>query len=338
MNFSVDNIKKNMKWLAYLTVCLLQFIWMALPAFSADTYYYSKSFSTYSMLGGGGASFSGILFAAYTFFAILTLICTISYFLLISYKLAIEFFGESLKNATGKELTMKWGGFNVELTTKIVGIVFVSLNGALLLTDLATTTLFSSFLYSYSTGIGVWLMVIFSVGAFLTFDVILKNSPMFSETAAPQKKYKCSQCGAPAARGAAFCQKCGGKVVEYIPEPAPVIVYMCEKCGNRSRKGIAFCSICGGKIIERAYRPQPKPQAPAPAPVAPQAPVAPAPQPQYQAAPQAPAPQPQYQAAPQAPAAPQPQAQPQAVCANCGAPALPGARFCNLCGGQIVMR
>ena len=327
MNFSVDNIKKNIKWLSYLLLCVLMFVFFAFPAlksgYSLFGYTVGGSFSTYSLLGFD--------FAQQGIFALLLLLTTVVMLLLIGYKLTVEFFGEAIGASSGKPLTMQLGSLDLDFVTKIAGITYISLVGTYFFSLLNATTL-----SSVSLGYGAWLILIFNALTVAAFEIVLKKLvPGFADETpkapkAPAVKFKCSQCGSPAPRGAAFCQKCGGKVIEYTPEPAPVIVYMCEKCGNRSRKGIAFCSICGGKIIERAYRPQPKPQAPAPAPApaAPQATAAPAPQPQYQAAPQAPA----------APAAPQPQAQPQAVCANCGAPAIPGARFCNLCGGQIVMR
>ena len=59
----------------------------------------------------------------------------------------------------------------------------------------------------------------------------------------------CRQCGSELKEGAAFCSKCGYKVVnqadEKIEIPPPVIGTVCSKCGAPLKEGAAFCNACG---------------------------------------------------------------------------------------------
>ena len=63
----------------------------------------------------------------------------------------------------------------------------------------------------------------------------------------------CRQCGSELKEGAAFCSKCGYKVVnqadEKIEIPPPVIGTVCSKCGAPLKEGAAFCNACGASAI-----------------------------------------------------------------------------------------
>ena len=60
-------------------------------------------------------------------------------------------------------------------------------------------------------------------------------------------KAGCPHCGSPVVGGAAFCQTCGGRIVE---ESAPPPVLYCVQCGSDLRESAQFCPKCG-QAVER---------------------------------------------------------------------------------------
>ena len=60
-------------------------------------------------------------------------------------------------------------------------------------------------------------------------------------------KARCPHCGSPVVGGAAFCQTCGGRIVE---ESAPPPVLYCVQCGSDLRESAQFCPKCG-QAVER---------------------------------------------------------------------------------------
>lgn len=63
----------------------------------------------------------------------------------------------------------------------------------------------------------------------------------------------CKQCGNKLKEGAAFCSKCGYKIVNQTNETVeispPVTGTVCSKCGAPLKKGAAFCNACGASVI-----------------------------------------------------------------------------------------
>jgi membrane protease subunit (stomatin/prohibitin family) len=58
---------------------------------------------------------------------------------------------------------------------------------------------------------------------------------------------RCPHCGSAVVGGAAFCQTCGGRIVE---ESAPPPVLYCVQCGSDLRESAQFCPKCG-QAVER---------------------------------------------------------------------------------------
>ena len=117
----------------------------------------------------------------------------------------------------------------------------------------------------------------------------------------------CPSCGAPNDPANRFCDQCGARLEEVAP-PVPVgtpaatapVAAVCPACGAPVLPGEAFCDNCGADLTALAV-----------APVAPALTAVPV------AAPAA------------APAG-------QVICAVCGATALPGERYCDNCGADLL--
>lgn len=67
------------------------------------------------------------------------------------------------------------------------------------------------------------------------------NQPPPQQPAQPQKKIKCSKCGAEVPEGTKFCNECGAKIMK----PGSTA---CPKCGAEVPEGSKFCNDCGQKM------------------------------------------------------------------------------------------
>lgn len=56
----------------------------------------------------------------------------------------------------------------------------------------------------------------------------------------------CKNCNAEMKEGALFCQECGAKVGDDLPETS----LKCAKCGAELEPGIKFCSQCGTVVTD----------------------------------------------------------------------------------------
>lgn len=65
--------------------------------------------------------------------------------------------------------------------------------------------------------------------------------------AAPVGKV-CPGCGNVVGSDMLFCNKCGTKLPEEAPAPAPAAVTFCPSCGNPIQEGMLFCNKCGNKL------------------------------------------------------------------------------------------
>jgi DNA repair exonuclease SbcCD ATPase subunit len=59
---------------------------------------------------------------------------------------------------------------------------------------------------------------------------------------------RCPSCGVSVVPGAAFCQTCGGRLVE---QEKPAQVLFCIHCGAQLREGARFCPICGETVPQK---------------------------------------------------------------------------------------
>lgn len=67
------------------------------------------------------------------------------------------------------------------------------------------------------------------------------------ENGGTQSGIFCSVCGAVSPTGAAFCGKCGSRLVA----PNSLGVRYCPRCGAECKKDAAFCGKCGNKLPEQ---------------------------------------------------------------------------------------
>ena len=268
MNFSINNVKANLRGLVCAFLGLFQFILLAIPYASVYSSTlrssWSESLSGYGLLGnkltdlyeqsfwmemtGGVVPF---------IFQLIAFICGIVLLLSAAYLLVKAFFGVEMPEQFGPVSVAKVRDFALMGYAGANALLFVSL----IIISLANSEELLGAEMGVGLGFGIFLAVILSVGAFVALKVLEQKMPQLFEAGAPATRYVCEQCGASAKKGAAFCAKCGGKVIEMLP-----VTYACEQCGAAAKKGVAFCSKCGGKIVANTAAPA----APAAAAVCPQ--------------------------------------------------------------------
>ncbi len=135
----------------------------------------------------------------------------------------------------------------------------------------------------------------------------------------------CPSCNAQNDPGNRFCDQCGTRLsgaavpVATPPPPQPAAAQRCPACGADVLPGEAFCESCGASL-------QAVPPAPAAAAFQPTILATPVP------APPAPA---DAALQPTLPATPAPTPR-EGLCWSCGAAVLPGERFCENCGADLL--
>ena len=246
MDFSVDNIKKNLKWLVGAFLGLFHFVWLAIPFANAFVAYDGKSqsegISGYTVIGEEfaalDAGFLASLFQALALGAAVLLLAISAYMI--------------IKNIFGIELPEKLADIvNVKKVGDYTLLVYGALNVLVFISIIIVCLCNTRSLMGMSAGIGMSfgtiLVTLLSAGSAGFFMYLEKKNP--DMLAGSSAKYVCQQCGAPAKAGAAFCASCGGAVVEVAPQPkAPKMQFVCQQCGEVFKKEAAFCSKCGGKV------------------------------------------------------------------------------------------
>ena len=272
----MDKIKSNLKGLIAATVALLFFAMvMFLPWMYAGTSVssnmpgymnqdLSEGISGYELLD---TNFFDVDAGFLVFiFQLLLLLVAIGMLAMSVFMILKGFFGievgpiNKIIDKFGCWVHLGFGGLTVLVL--IAGIIVTLCNG-----DSKTLNLgsyFVSMTAGFSLGWGIFVAVLFNAGSWAAVFVLEKMGIIGDDVAVagPKVSYVCSKCGAKAAKGAAFCNQCGGKVDEVVTLP---VVYACSQCGAPSKAGVAFCNQCGGKIEANTPAPVPAP-APAPAP------------------------------------------------------------------------
>lgn len=93
-----------------------------------------------------------------------------------------------------------------------------------------------------------WLIgfsILSCIGSNIKKKVTANNITVASTQASLVAKEKCNQCGAEIAKGAAFCNECGSKVVVQTQNSNDV--KFCTSCGAKIPKNAIFCTECGNK-------------------------------------------------------------------------------------------
>lgn len=244
-------VKKNLKSLVAATLGLLHFILMALPFRAVKLQVISAnktSVSGYKCLTTGGITGGGFQI----FCEVLALLAAIGLLALGGYLVVRAF----LKNDKMP------AGFGKLTFSKLMNFVHLGYAGSCFLVfvscvivSLANSSSAEAFGATVSLkvglGIGVILLTLLSVGSVVALFILEKKGMFAGDVEEPRKAsvkitYACSQCGAPAAAGAAFCGNCGGKIKASLP-----VEYACSQCGDPSDGTVAFCSKCGGQITAK---------------------------------------------------------------------------------------
>lgn len=254
MNFSVNNVKANLRSLVCAFLGLFQFILLAIPYASAYISYGSNSesvgLSGYGVLANDMSEMDAGFLAF--IFQLLAFLCGIVLLASAAYLLVKAFFGVELPDAFGPVEVVKVRDWALMGYAGANALLFVSQILISLINSESEEFFGQTIEAGVGLGFGIFLAVILSVGGFVGLMMLEKKMPQLFEAGAPATKFVCEQCGASAKKGAAFCSKCGGKVIETLP-----VTYACEQCGASAKKGVAFCSKCGGKIVAKTEAPAP---------------------------------------------------------------------------------
>ena len=253
MNFSLENVKGNLKGLVCAFLGLFHFIWMAIPY--ANLYMKSEdtkmneNFSGYDLFSFGSAKvgFLVVLFQVLALIAAIVLLVSAAYLL--------------VKAFVGIDLPEEFGPVSFTKVRDISMLAYAGANVLLFLSQIIVALAntysikndFADMKLGIGLGFGIFWVVLLSAGAVAAFFVIEKKYPELLEGGSFEKTvYVCDQCGASAKKGAAFCGACGGTVSEKIILPT---IFVCSGCGAKAKKGVAFCASCGGQVVEQIAPP-----------------------------------------------------------------------------------
>lgn len=255
MNFSVDNVKRNTRWLVCAFLGIFHFVILAMNTIAAFVDMGKKSesegLSGYETLGEATLD-SGLDGGAFLFICqLFVLIAAIAMLIAAAVIIIKEFMGVSIPDAFGPVKLKTVGG--------IIHLAYAALHILLLISIIVVciaNTESEEFLgETYTMGVrpafGFILSFILSIGSFVGLYFLEKLVPGFKGDGAASAKvaYACESCGTSAKKGAAFCSKCGGKVVARVT-PAATATHYCSKCGATAAEGAAFCSKCGGAVVK----------------------------------------------------------------------------------------
>ena len=239
-------LKKNLKSFVAATIGLLHFILMALPGYTMKNDFTGirNSASSYRCLRNEILRAGGFL----AFSEIVALLAAIGLLALGGY-LVVRAFIKSDKLPAG------FGKLSFSKLMNFTHLGYAATTVLVLLSNIiavaATNPLAKLVGAKFSVGIGVILMFLLGTGSVVALFLLEKKGIFAGEKEEPRKAsvkitYACSQCGTPAAAGAAFCGACGGKIKAFLP-----VEYACSQCGDPSDGTVAFCSKCGGQIAAK---------------------------------------------------------------------------------------
>lgn len=218
MKFSMDTVKKNLRWIVGAFLGLFHFILLAIPYASAFASFgsekQSEGISGYTTLSEFGDLDAGFLVVL---FQILALICAVVLLLSSAYVLVKTFFGEQIAAKTKFNMPDAFGPVEVKQVASLALLGYAAVNGAVFLSTVIVSIANTQSMFGISAGIGlgfgVFLAVILSFGAFFGLRFVEKKYPeWFGGEPAPI--FACEQCGEPAKATVAFCSKCGGKIIQ----------------------------------------------------------------------------------------------------------------------------
>ncbi len=255
MNFTVDDVKRNTRWLVCAFLGIFHFVILAMNTIAAFAKSGGKSesqgFSGYETLGetlldselDGGV----FLFICQLFI----LIAAIAMLIAAAVIIIKEFFGVSIPDSFGPVKLKSIGN----ITYFAYAALHILLLIAVIVVCIANGETEKFLGQTYKTGVrpafGFFFSLILSIGSFVGLYFLEKKVPGFTGegTSSAKIAYVCESCGTSAKKGAAFCTKCGGKVVTRVT-PAATATHYCSKCGATASAGAGFCAKCGGAVVE----------------------------------------------------------------------------------------
>ncbi len=244
----MNKLKSNLTYVFCAGLGLLNFIFLA--------FNYIASFAEYSYAGYGGYSqsyglsgykvmdlwelnFSGVMSSIIQLFVLLLGIALLAWGVMGLLK-AFGIF-DKLPDRLGKFESKKIGEF---------GLFGIAGLNVLLLIFLIILTASNTEKSEYgSAGIklsaGIFIALIFTVGAVVALKVLEKKLPLTDE-GGETVTYVCGKCGKKAKAKDKFCSACGGVIEKKVEKKEQ---YVCGKCGKKATAKDKFCNDCGGAVV-----------------------------------------------------------------------------------------
>ncbi len=244
----MNKIKNNLTYVFCAVLGLLNFIFLAFnyiawfEEYSYSVYgSYSQSYglSGYKVMDLWGLKFSGVMSSVIQLFILLLGIALLAWGVLGLLKAFGVF--EKFPDRLGKLESKKLGEF---------GLFGLAGLNVLLLIFLIILTASNTEKSEYgSAGIklsaGIFIALIFTVGAVVALKVLEKKLPLTDE-GGETVTYVCGKCGKKAKAKDKFCSACGGEIEKKV---AIKEQYICERCGKKATVKDKFCNACGGAVV-----------------------------------------------------------------------------------------
>ena len=244
----MNKLKNNLAYVFCAGFGLLNFIFLAFNYITSFAKYsyggygnYSQSYgvSGYKVMDLWELKFSGVMSSIIQLFILLLGIALLAWGVLGLLK-AFGIF-EKFPDKLGKVESKKLGEF---------GLFGLAGLNVLLLIFLIILTASNTEKSEYgSAGIklsaGIFIAVIFTVGAVVALKVLEKKLPAIDE-GGETVTYVCSKCGKKAKANDKFCNVCGGEIEKKVVVKEE---YVCEKCGKKVTAKDKFCNVCGGAVV-----------------------------------------------------------------------------------------
>ncbi len=243
-----NKIKKNLTYVFCAGLGLLNFIFLAfnyIASFAEYSYAgygsYSQSYgvSGYKVMDLWELKFSGVMSSIIQLFILLVGIALLAWGVLGLLKTFGVF--EKFPDRLGKLESKKIGEFGL--------FGFAGLNVLLLIFLIILTATNTEKSEYGSAGIrlsaGVFIAIVFTVGAVVTLKILEKKLPLTDE-GGETVTYVCGKCGKKAKAKDKFCDACGGEIEKKV---AIKEQYVCEKCGKKATGKDKFCNVCGGAVV-----------------------------------------------------------------------------------------
>lgn len=249
----MNKLKNNLAYVFSAGLGLFNFILLAFPYIASFSKVEGISYGNYSQGHGGykilelwSMGFGGAMSALMQLFILLLGIALLAWGVLGLLKAfgVFEKFPDSLGNVSCKKIG-EFGLFGL-----------AGLNVLLLIFLIVLTAANTESGEGWKSGIrlsaGIFIAIIFTVGAVVALKVLEKKFPVTDE-GGETVTYVCGKCGKKAKAKDKFCNACGGEIEKKVVVKEK---YACEKCGKKATAKDKFCNGCGGAVVVKKEEPK----------------------------------------------------------------------------------